>query len=168
MTVNMNSPAYFNWTNQYGLSWTHGGQLTCDLNGDVYFNLYEKSYYSQQTGFTKIIINRIGIGIGTSTPSYPLHITTYASSTQTYKYLNYSGVGGPGTYTQNYSIYCSYANCASEFNAISAFHIKTNRNNLELGLNIIKQIIPVTYNFENKNKYGASIRYGLIAQEIKQ
>ena len=38
------------------------------------------------------------------------------------------GVGGPGTYSQNYAIYCSYAVCASEFNAISDEQIKTNIN----------------------------------------
>ena len=84
----------------------------------MYVNLYAKSYCFQQTGFTKVTINSTGIGIGIC-PTYPLHITTYASSTQTYKYLNYSGVGGPASYTQNYSIYCSYAMCTSEFNAIS-------------------------------------------------
>ena len=88
-------------------------------------NLYGKNYYFQQTGFSKVTINSIGLGIGI-TPTYPLHITTYASSTQTYKFLNYSGIGGPGTYLQNYGIYCSYAVCASEFNAISDERIKTN------------------------------------------
>ena len=58
--------------------------------------------------------------------------------------MNYNGVGGPGSYTNNYSIYCSYAVCASEFNAISDERIKTNINNLELGLNIITKIRPVT------------------------
>ena len=31
-----------NWTNQYGLNWQLGGQISCDLNGDMYFNLYGK------------------------------------------------------------------------------------------------------------------------------
>ena len=101
----------------------NGGQLTCDLNGDMYFNLYGKSYYFQQTGFSKVTINSMGIGIG-CTPTSPLQITTYASSSQTYKLLNYSGVGGPGSYTMNYSIMCSYAVCASEFDAVSDQRIK--------------------------------------------
>ena len=56
-----------------------------------------------------------GIGIGITTSLFPLHQSSY----QTYKYLNYNGIGGPGGYTNNYSIYCSYAVCASEFNAVS-------------------------------------------------
>ena len=80
------------WSNQYGLNWQLGGQLSCDLNGDMHFNLYGKKYFFQQTGFSKVTITSTGIGIGTETPTYPLHIITYASSTQTYKYLNYSGL----------------------------------------------------------------------------
>ena len=104
----------------------------------MYFNLYGKTYYIQQSGFTKVTINTTGIGIGT-TPTQPLHIATYASRTQTYKYLNYAGIRGPGTYTQNYGIHFSCAVCTSEFNAISDEKIKTNIENLEFGLNIIKK-----------------------------
>ena len=75
----------------------------------------EKKYIFEQSGFSKVTITSTGIGIGTETPLFPLHINTYVASAQTYKYLNYAGVGGPGTYTQNYSIYCSYAICASSF-----------------------------------------------------
>ena len=46
-----------NWSNQYGLNWQLGGQISCDLNGDMYFNLYGKNYYFQQTGFSKVTIN---------------------------------------------------------------------------------------------------------------
>ena len=42
-------------------------------------------YNFQQTGFSKVTINRIGLGKGT-TPTYPLHITAHAASTQTYKF----------------------------------------------------------------------------------
>ena len=56
---------------------------------------------------------------------------------QIHLYFQYNGIGGPGGYTKNYSNYCPYAFCASEFNAISDERNKTNINNLELGLNII-------------------------------
>ena len=39
--------------------------------------------------------------------------------------------------------------------------------NLNLSIDIINQLRPVTYNYKNKNKYGSALRYGLIAQEIK-
>ena len=82
MTGDINTSHYVNWTNQYGLSWTNGGQLTCDMNGDMHLYLNGKIYYFLQTEFTKVTINLIGIGIGCS-PTPPLQITTYASSTQT-------------------------------------------------------------------------------------
>ena len=150
MTGNINSAAYFYWTNHYGLSWTHSGQLTCDLNGDMYF------YYFQQTGFTKVTINSMGITIG-CTPTIPLEISAYAASTQMYTYLNYGGVSGPGTYAQNYSIYCSYTVCASEFNSISDAQIKTNKKKLELGLDLILQLRPVSYYYKNKNRMRINI-----------
>ena len=93
------------------------------MDGNMYFNLYGKCYYFQQTGFTTVTINSMGIGIG-CTPTSPLQITTYASSTQTYKFLNYNGVGGPVSYGQSYSICCSYAVMATEFDAISDARIK--------------------------------------------
>ena len=71
----------------------------------------------KKTGFSKVTINSIGIGIDATT-LYPLHLTTYARSTQTYQYLSYSGLGGPGTYTQNYGIYCLYAILGSEYNSM--------------------------------------------------
>ena len=112
------------FSGMYGVNWNpSGGQIFCYL-GDMYFHVYAKKFFFQQTGFSKVTITNTGIGIGTETPLFPLHITNYVASTQTYKYLNYSLVGGPGTYTQNYSIYCSYAICASEFNVISDEHIK--------------------------------------------
>ena len=94
-------------------------------------------------------------------------LSTYVASTQTYKFLNYGGIGRPGSYANNYSIYCSNAVCASEFNAISDQRIKSNIQNLNLSIDIINQLRPVKYNYKNQNKYGSTLRYGLIAQEIK-
>ena len=67
---------------------------------------YGKTYFFQQTGFSKVTITSTGIGIGTETPTFPLHII--------------------------FSIYCSCAVCASEFNAISDQRIKTNIENLDM------------------------------------
>ena len=127
-----------------------------------------EKYVFQQTGFSKVTITTTGIGIGTETPTFPLHITTYVASTQTYKFLNYSGIGGPGSYTNNYSIYCSNGVCASEFNAISDAQIKTNIENLELGLDIILQLKPVSYNYKNINRMGNNSKIGLIAQDVEK
>ena len=63
---------------------------------------------------------------------------------------------------------CSYAVCASEFDAVSDQRIKTNIQNLESSIDIITQLRPVTFNYKNKNKYGTNLRYGLIAQEVRK
>ena len=171
MTGNINSSHYFNWAYQYGLSWTNRSQLTCDMNGDMYFNLYAKSYYFQQTWFTKVSFNSIGIVI-CYTATIPLQISTYVASTQTYKCLNSGGIGGPGTYTMNYNysiaIVCNFAVCASEYDAFSDERIKINIQNLCSSLDIILQLRPITFNYHNENKYGTNIRYGLITQQVKE
>ena len=69
---------------------------------------------------------------------------------------------------QNYSIYCSYAVCASEFNAISDQRIKTNIENLQLGLDIILQLKPVSYNYKNITRMGNNNKIGLIAQDVEK
>ena len=48
-------------------------------------------------------------------------------------------------------MYWSYAACASEFNSISDEIIKTSINNLELGLNRLTKLRPVTYSYKNKH-----------------
>ena len=90
-----------------------------DQNSDMYFNLYGKNYYFQQTGFSQVTMNSMRIGIGcTHVFLHYTQTTTYASSTQIHKLLTYNGVGGPGSYSQKYSMYCSYEVIASEFDAI--------------------------------------------------
>ena len=84
-----------------------------------------------------------------------------------YKFLNYSGLGGVGTYSQNYSIYCSYAVIASEFDAISDERIKMNMENLYTSIDILNKLRPVTFNYTNKNRHSNTLRYGLITQEVK-
>ena len=43
-----------NWSNQYGLNWQQGGQISCDLNGDMYFNLYGKYIIFNKQAFLKL------------------------------------------------------------------------------------------------------------------
>ena len=65
-------------------------------------------------------------------------------------------------------MYWSYAACASEFNSISDEIIKTSINNLELGLNRLTKLRPVTYSYKNKHWMGIILRIGSIAQELKE
>ena len=62
---------------------TSNNNITCfSLNvGNGNVNIYSFLY----VGY--------GLGIGTNTPLFPLDIRVYQSSYQTYKFLNYNGVG---------------------------------------------------------------------------
>ena len=81
--------------------------------------------------------------------------------------MNYSGIGGPGTYSQNYSIYASYVILGSEFNSISDSRIKTNIENIDSSIDMINQLRPVTFNYKNKNKYGTTLKYGYCSRSEK-
>ena len=107
MTGDINTSHYVNWVNQYGCKWAHGALIT----GDMYYKVYSHTCYFQNRRFSNFTISTFGIGC---TPTYPLQISTYATSAQTYKFLNYNGVGGHGSYNQTCSIYCSYTTAASE------------------------------------------------------
>ena len=56
---------------------------------------------------------------------------------------------------------------ASEFDAISDERIKTNIENIYTSIDILTQLRPVTFNYKNITKYSNSLRYGLLAQEVK-
>ena len=69
-------------------------------------------------------------------------------------------MGGPSSDLTNYSIFCSYAICATEFDE----RIKTNIQNLGKSLGIISQLRPVMFVVKNKT----NVRYELIAQDVKK
>jgi hypothetical protein len=75
------------------------------------------------------------VGIGTTSPSYKLHVN--------------GSVAGVGAY-----------------NNLSDVNYKKNINDLELGLDIVKQLRPITYNWINE-EYGTRTNIGFIAQEVE-
>ena len=98
------------YTNSSGLT------VTDTITSNTLFVTNNITCYSLNVGSGNATVNSFlnvgyGLGIGTNTPLFPLHITGYQSSYQTYKFFNYNGLGGPGGYTNNYSIYCSYCLC---------------------------------------------------------
>ena len=59
-------------------------------------NIICYSFNANNATITSFLYVSSGLGIGTITPWFPWHIAGYQSSYQTYKFLNYNGVGGPG------------------------------------------------------------------------
>ena len=112
-------------------------------------------------------------GIGTSTPSYPLHINAGVSGNiGNYSWINGSSFGGPNGPTDvNVSIYCSgRILCNNSFAAYSDHRIKKNIVSLDntTALDKIRNITPVTYNYIDIIKNDNNIHYGFIAQDVEQ
>jgi Chaperone of endosialidase len=118
------------------------------------------------------------LGIGTSTPGYPLTVTSFLNnatipaSGSGYGYLNSSTPTGLGTTTTGpVSIYCANGRVvALEFDAVSDKRVKTDINSMQSGhsLDIICKTRPVTYSYIDKLTNGGRTKYGFIAQEVEQ
>jgi hypothetical protein len=111
--------AYFVGAPNYGFRWNSVDNLYNNVimydNGNMYV--------------------RGNVGIGTTSPSYKLHVN--------------GSVAGVGAY-----------------NNLSDVNYKKNINDLELGLDIVKQLRPITYNWINE-EYGTRTNIGFIAQEVE-
>jgi hypothetical protein len=113
------------------------------------------------------------VGIGTNSPSYPLHITTTATSyTGSFAFYAYTGSAtttGVSTNNTDTSIYASSRVVASEFNAFSDSRIKKNIldvNDLS-ALNTLRLIQPKKYNYiDTRNKTNEPV-WGFIAQQVR-
>lgn len=108
------------------------------------------------------------IGVGTSTPAFPLDVYSTVSSTQTYGYLNSSGsVGTSGPGANDYSIRAQGRIIASEFNAVSDARLKDVQFNLgsDIALEAINKLQPVSFTWKN-NPTGQPV-LGFLAQDVE-
>jgi hypothetical protein len=112
------------------------------------------------------------VGIGTTSPSAPLHVSSYAVQyINSYGYLNPSTTGGNYTANQNinYSIQADQRIRATEFNAISDSRIKTGivHLNTQKQLADLNQLKVVNYSYIDKLSNGGKSKTGFIAQEVE-
>ncbi len=106
------------------------------------------------------------VGIGTSSPSYPLHITsTVTSPSFTYSY--FSGTTGSYTGSGPISLYLHGRIVTTEVNIPSDIRIKKNIYSIENGLTKIRLFNPVRFQYIDNLKKSNKEEYGFIAQEIK-
>jgi hypothetical protein len=109
------------------------------------------------------------VGIGTGSPSYPLHVTnTNYGGGFNYFYLTSGGTGSSVNSGGFYSIMASGRIGASEFNAISDERVKENivDVNDQSALSILRQIQPKRYNYVDKVQRGETPVWGFIAQQV--
>lgn len=109
------------------------GQATY-YSGTSNFGFYNNYIGSNIMTFTA---NSNFIGIGTTTPTFPLHVYTTVSATITgqYGYLNSnSNPTGTGSNTSNIpvGIYANGRVVASEIDALSDYRLKTNIQDINL------------------------------------
>jgi hypothetical protein len=107
------------------------------------------------------------IGIGTTSPAYPLDVqrSTNGSFTGGYGYLSSTATGfGGGTGTVAVSIRASGRIVCPEFNSNSDRRLKTNIKpvTLETAMSFIKEVEPVRYNLRGSE----DIDFGYIAQSL--
>jgi hypothetical protein len=118
------------------------------------------------------ISNTGNVGIGTSTPAYPLEIAlnngTIASTF--YYYLNGAGYSSATQAIINISLRTAGRIVATEFNAPSDRRIKSNIELIDdnSALNKLRLIEPKKYQYIDKIQKGNAEVFGFIAQEVRE
>ncbi len=137
----------------------------------IYIGPTTSHFISLQTGnSSRLFINTSGyVGIGNTSPSCPLDVTTYAnmSTGSGYAYWNSGNSSGTaGTTTQTFSARFSYRILVGgEVDVVSDYRLK--KNIVDLTIEECKLFIektkPVKFKFKNDD---SSTHYGYIAQDI--
>ena len=123
---------------------------------------------------TKMIILANGyVGIGTTTPTYPLHVfsdqnVTYTGGTAFYAYTGSATHTGTNTNPGAVCIFTNGRMLASEFNATSDSRIKTNIIDIDdvSALNTLRLIQPKKYNYIDTVNRSSNPVWGFIAQQV--
>lgn len=139
-----------------------GGANTATIRNDI------GALRLQSNTGSGIFVSTTGnIGMGTATPSYPLHVNASANG-NIGNYNYYSSSTGTSSGTVSVSIYASSRIVATEFNAYSDHRIKNNIVDIDdsTALATLRQIEPKRYNYIDTIKKGQSPVWGFIAQQV--
>ena len=146
------------------------------VSGDYSFgiNLDESASNAVSQDNTMAILGG-KVGIGTSSPDYPLEVSGSASG-DACDYAYYAMKSDGSVYTgyenasKEYSIVASSRIKASSFHAVSDRRIKTNiqQTNGKADLDLINKIEVVDYQYIDKVKNGNVTKKGFIAQQVEE
>jgi hypothetical protein len=120
-------------------------------------------------------LNAGQIGIGTSSPSYPLEVTGYVNKELGggfwYTFVGGGGIAGGGSHINSISIKASYGiQSGSSLFVTSDRRIKKNlvKSDPELDLDILTKLQVTDYNYIDVVGYGEQSKKGFIAQEVAE
>ena len=112
------------------------------------------------------------VGIGTTSPAYPLDVENSVSVTiSNYEYMNSTSQShNGGSLALSFSINASNVIRAGEFDALSDERIKENINSIKgaKASDIVANLRPVTYEYIDKPTKGFGTKFGFIAQEVEK
>jgi hypothetical protein len=108
------------------------------------------------------------VGIGTTSPSYPLHVaSTVSASVSAGQYIA-GNTGYTGTSTQNVSMFLNGWGAATGFIGASDKRIKTNINYTSNALDVVMNLKPCTFNYIDQIQNGNILKAGFIAQDVEE
>ncbi len=142
---------------EYNFAWFKGGSH----NGD--------ELDAGTGGTVQMVIKGSKVGIGTTSPGFPLHVAGGTSSRATYGYLSSSGSIGRVTSTWDVSIKADNAIRSTEFQAVSDQRIKQIKQRSNAAADVTKLLnIEVTdYAYIDTVQKGSDEKKGLIAQQLE-
>jgi hypothetical protein len=111
------------------------------------------------------------LGVGTTTPSYPLDIETSVNANiGSYEYLAGGGTGGSSGTNGNFGIYASNRMLASEFDAVSDARIKnvTGPSDTAADLETLEKLKITDFRYIDVVGKGNQLKKGVIAQEVEK